>query len=77
LSRFHLMRSFCKEFGLPPHAYASQVRLIAAKQLLATGQKPAEAAAAVGLYDQSHLNRLFKRAYGITPGVYAALRPEQ
>jgi AraC-like DNA-binding protein len=77
LSRFHLIRSFCKEFGLPPHAYASQVRLIAAKQLLATGQKPADAAAAVGLYDQSHLNRLFKRAYGITPGVYAALRPEQ
>ena len=35
----------------------------------------ANAAAAVGFYDQSHLNRLFKRAYGITPGTYAALKP--
>jgi AraC-like DNA-binding protein len=75
LSRYHLIRAFCKEYGLPPHAYANQVRLIAAKQLLAAGQSPANAAARVGFYDQSHLNKVFKRAYGITPGAYAALKP--
>lgn len=75
LSRYYLTRAFCKEFGLPPHAYATQVRLLAAKRLLATGHNAASAAAAVGFYDQSHLNRLFKRAYGITPGKYAALKP--
>lgn len=75
LSRYYLTRAFCKEFGLPPHAYATQVRLLAAKRLLATGHNAASAAAAVGFYDQSHLNRLFKRAYGITPGTYAALKP--
>ncbi|WP_168791456.1 AraC family transcriptional regulator [Paraburkholderia aromaticivorans] len=75
LSRYYLTRAFCKEFGLPPHAYATQVRLLAAKRMLASGQTAATAAAAVGFYDQSHLNRLFKRAYGITPGAYAALKP--
>ncbi|MFM0265197.1 AraC family transcriptional regulator [Paraburkholderia sediminicola] len=75
LSRYYLTRAFCKEFGLPPHAYATQVRLLAAKRMLAAGHSAATAAAAVGFYDQSHLNRLFKRAYGITPGTYAALKP--
>ncbi len=75
LSRYYLTRAFCKEFGLPPHAYATQVRLLAAKRMLAAGHSAASAAAAVGFYDQSHLNRLFKRAYGITPGTYAALKP--
>jgi AraC-like DNA-binding protein len=75
LSRFHLIRAFRKEYGLPPHAYANQVRLIAAKQLLALGRSAADAAASAGFYDQSHLNRVFKRAYGITPGAYAALKP--
>ena len=75
LSRFHFMRAFCKTYGLPPHAYVSQLRLIAAKQLLAAGRSAADAAVSSGFYDQSHLNRVFKKAYGVTPGVYAALRP--
>ncbi len=72
LSRHYFIRSFRREFGLPPHAYVNQLRLIAAKQILASGEPPADVAAAVGFYDQSHLNRLFKRTYGITPGTYAA-----
>jgi AraC-like DNA-binding protein len=75
LSRYHLMRAFCKEYGLPPHAYVNQLRLIAAKQWLAAGRSAADAAVSAGFYDQSHLNRVFKKAYGITPGAYAALRP--
>jgi AraC-like DNA-binding protein len=75
LSRYHLIRAFCKEYGLPPHAYANQLRLIAAKRLLAAGHSPAAAAVSAGFYDQSHLNRAFKRAYGITPGAWAALKP--
>lgn len=77
LSRYHLIRAFCKAFGLPPHAYATQMRLLAARRMLAAGHNAATAAAAVGFYDQSHLNRLFKRAYGVTPGAYAALKPGQ
>jgi len=73
LTRFHLMRSFAREYGLPPHAYANQLRLLEAKRLIATGHGPAYAATAVGFYDQSHLTRLFRRAYGLTPGAYAKL----
>jgi AraC-like DNA-binding protein len=76
LTRFHLMRSFAREYGLPPHAYANQLRLMAAKRLIASGHAPADAAIAVGFYDQSHLTRLFRRAYGLTPGAYAKL-PEK
>ncbi|MBA2673334.1 AraC family transcriptional regulator [Ramlibacter sp.] len=77
LSRFHLMRAFRKEFGLPPHTYANQLKLIAAKQKLQAGVAPAEVAVEVGFYDQSHLTRLFKRAFDLTPGRFAALHSRQ
>jgi len=77
LSRYHFLHAFRREFGLPPHAYANQRRLIEAKRLLAAGEPASRVAEAVGFYDQSHLNRYFKRAYGITPGTYAAQAPYQ
>jgi AraC-like DNA-binding protein len=72
LSPFHFARCFRKATGLPPHAYLTQLRVDHAKRLLGDGKSPAEAALAVGFYDQSHLIRHFKRTYGITPGQYAA-----
>jgi AraC-like DNA-binding protein len=71
LSRYHFVRSFRRAFGIPPHAYLNQIWLLAAKRLLEEGRSPGEAAAAAGFFDQSHLTRLFKRACGITPAVYA------
>jgi len=47
--------------------------LLEAKRLIAMGHGPAYVATAVGFYDQSHLTRLFRRAYGLTPGAYAKL----
>jgi AraC-like DNA-binding protein len=76
LSRYHLMRSFAREYGMPPHAYANQLRLLEAKRLIDSGSRPADAAVSAGFYDQSHLTHLFKRAYGITPGAYSAMRPK-
>lgn len=73
LSRYHLMRSFRKEFGLPPHGYANQLRLIEAKRLLRQGLPAADVAVEVGFYDQSHLSRMFKRAFDLTPGSFASL----
>jgi AraC-like DNA-binding protein len=73
LSRYHLMRSFSQEFGMPPHAYVNQLRLIEAKRLLREGVPAAEVAASVGFYDQSHLTRYFKRAFDLTPGAFATL----
>lgn len=71
MSTFHLIRSFNKAIGLSPHAFLTQVRVRRAREMLETGAPLAEVATAVGLYDQSALNRHFKRVYGVTPGQYA------
>jgi AraC-like DNA-binding protein len=71
LSRFQLVRQFARATGLTPHAYQIQRRIDAARALLARGSTLADAAAASGFADQSHMTRLFIRTYGITPGAYA------
>ena len=71
LSRFQLVRQFARATGLTPHAYLIQRRIDAARALLARGSTLADAAAASGFADQSHMTRLFIRTYGITPGAYA------
>ncbi len=75
LNRFHLLRVFRTEFGLPPHEYVTHLRVARARTLLAEGLPAGDVAAEVGLYDQSQLNRHFKRIVGLTPGQYSgALR---
>jgi len=71
--RFRLSRAFKAAFGLAPHAYLVQLRLARARRLLAGGFSPADAAAAVGFADQSHLGRWFRRAYALTPAQYRRL----
>ncbi len=63
---------FAKSKETTPHAYLLSIRLNAAKKALKEGQKPAEAAASSGFYDQSHLNRHFARVFGMTPGQFRA-----
>jgi AraC-like DNA-binding protein len=70
ISKFHLVRVFKRETGMPPHAFLNLVRVHRARALLAAGQSSAAVAVAVGFVDQSHLNRHFLRHVGITPGRY-------
>lgn len=70
LNRSYLIRIFCQSVGMPPYTYLNQVRVEKAKQLLSQEMTLAEVAIAVGMSDQSHLNRHFKRIVGITPGQY-------
>jgi AraC-like DNA-binding protein len=70
LSRFHLLRVFHHQVGLPPHQYQLLVRVEQAKSLLRKGTPIAEAAYEAGFSDQSHLTRCFKRFLGVTPGRY-------
>lgn len=70
LSPYHLLRTFKRAFGLPPHAYLTQLRVQRAKTLLRAGLPIAEVALQVGFHDQSHLTRHFKRVVGVPPGVY-------
>jgi AraC-like DNA-binding protein len=74
LSRFHLVRIFAKEFGLPPHAYQIYIQIERAKALLDAGMLPAVVAAETGFSDQSHFTRHFKKLNGITPRAYVAAR---
>ncbi|WP_282608816.1 AraC family transcriptional regulator [Pelagibius sp. Alg239-R121] len=71
MTAFHVIRCFNRETGLSPHAYLNQLRLREARRLLAIGRRPAEVALMVGFYDQSALNRHFRKAFSVTPGQYA------
>ena len=70
----HLVRSFGREFGLPPHRYLVGRRVEAARRRLLDGEPIAAVAAAVGFHDQSHLHRHFTRLLGVTPRRFAARR---
>lgn len=70
LSPYHLVRSFSKQVGLPPHRYQTHWQVLRAKQDLRTGKPLAAIATDHGFYDQSHFNRHFKRVFGVTPGQY-------
>ena len=70
LSPYHLNRCFCKEIGMPPHAYQLQVRIAHAKAFLLQGRSLAETAALAGFFDQSHFTNCFKRSERITPNQY-------
>ena len=70
----HLVRSFSREFGLPPHRYLTGRRVDRARRLLLAGLPAAEVATSVGFHDQPHLTRHFKRVLGVTPAAYARQR---
>jgi AraC-like DNA-binding protein len=71
LTTFQLIGLFKRTVGMTPHAYLTQVRLGAACRHLRHSPALADVAAAVGFYDQSALNKHFKRCYGITPLQFA------
>lgn len=71
LSPFHLNRIFCREVGMPPHAFQTQVRIAHAKALLRQGRSISQVAMLTGFADQSHFTRHFKRLVHLTPGQYS------
>lgn len=67
LSRAHLTRAFTQCYGVPPHVWLNAVRLSHARRMLLEGQRLVDVALACGFADQSHFNRRFKGAMGVTP----------
>jgi AraC-like DNA-binding protein len=67
LTRFHLARVFHRAFGLAPRGYQLRQRLALAARQLAQGVPCSEVAYQFGFSDQSHLTRVFKVTYGVTP----------
>lgn len=70
LSPHYLVRVFHKHVGIPPHQYQTMVRIHRARKLLTSGAAISEVTYRAGFCDQSHLNRCFKRMFGVTPGRY-------
>ncbi|MCU4187307.1 AraC family transcriptional regulator [Acidiferrimicrobium sp. IK] len=70
VSTAHLVRSFTRSYGIPPHQYVLGRRLDVARRRLLAGEAPVDVALATGFHDQSHLTRHFKRLLAITPGRY-------
>lgn len=68
--RFRLTRSFKQCYGIAPHAWLIQLRLVEARKLLRLGRTPAQVAVDLCFADQSHLGRWFRRAYRVTPARY-------
>ena len=69
---YHVIRLFRNQVGMSPHAYLIQLRLERARELIDSGQNIADAALLAGFSDQSHLTRMFKKRYGLTPGLYGS-----
>jgi transcriptional regulator GlxA family with amidase domain len=55
---------------VPPYPYLGQLRVNRAQAMLCAGSSVADVAYACGFCDQSHLNRMFKKAVGVPPGQY-------
>jgi AraC family transcriptional regulator len=70
-SRAHFSRAFKQAFGEPPHAYVVKRRLERACHLMVTSSEPlSEIAVSVGLSDQPHLCKVFRRAFGQSPSIW-------
>lgn len=73
LDRFALARHFRAAFGTSPHRFQMMRRLAHARTLIVDGETLAGVAAETGFSDQSHFTRMFKRAYGVSPGRWAVM----
>ncbi|WP_165188004.1 helix-turn-helix transcriptional regulator [Caulobacter soli] len=70
----HLARGYRRWLGAAPGERLRARRLERAADLLMAGRVSiGEIAQAAGFCDQSHLNRQFRQAYGVTPGEFARL----
>lgn len=73
LSVEHLRELFKSEIGMTPIQYQKRLRLLEAKRLLeSTFLNVQEIVIRVGLSDDSHFVRDFKKLYGLTPAQYRA-----
>jgi AraC family transcriptional regulator len=68
----YFMRLFKQSFGMPPHRYIIERRVERAKALLRLDRSSsiAEIAAVCGFSNQAHMQTLFKRVAGVTPGAF-------
>lgn len=74
LSAAHFSREFKRSTGHTPWEHVVQLRLEGARQHLEAGVSATEVALRYGFSDQSHLGRLFKVKYGLTPSSFVRMQ---
>jgi AraC-like DNA-binding protein len=69
VSKFSIIRSFKKHFGITPNKWIWEIRTIYAAHLLRTVDhiRIIDAAVYAGFSSQAHLSRLMKQKFGLTP----------
>jgi AraC-like DNA-binding protein len=74
LTRYELARQFKVSLGTSPYRYLLMRRLDFARERIDAARPLADVAYEAGFADQAHFTRVFKSAFGLTPGRYRALR---
>jgi AraC family transcriptional regulator len=75
LSIGHFIKAFRESVGLPPHRWLLRQRVLRAREmLLKTDERLGAIALACGFADQSHMSRVFSKAYGVPPGTWRQQR---
>ncbi len=72
LDRWTLARQFRAAFGTSPTHFRTMRQLDEVRRLVRCGESLIDASLQAGFFDQSHMSRLFKQAYGLTPGKWVA-----
>lgn len=70
LDERYLISLFKSATGLPPNQFQIAMRVDLARHLIQRQIPLSAVAALAGFADQSHMNRHFKRQYGMTPGAF-------
>ena len=71
LSTGHFIKAFRQTTGLPPHRWQLKQRAERSRDMLLHTREPLDVIAlACGFADQSHLSRVFSKAFGVPPGTW-------
>lgn len=70
LDRWTVARQFRAAFGTSPTRFRTMRQLEVARGMIEGGAAICDAALDAGFADQSHMSRMFKRTYGLTPATW-------